>query len=157
MSISIILRILKFSVLNTVVTFMAGWLLRIILPFIGSPFIDYPHFWGNLLFVLPSWAVTLWVFWLLARRHPAGYWYVATSVGALSTLIALALGYLMNPEAMKPFLTLKSLVSQLFWQSVVIVIAAILSRRVKYDTIAPVTGAQAPKENLTMHSNNDAQ
>lgn len=129
-----IARVARFSALYILATFLAGLVARLLLPRIGVQMGDVGSahpFWRNIWFAIPAWSAVLWVYWLLARRYPVGYWYSAASVSVASNIV---LWVLMNLAA--PALAWQlgsSYALQAFYQEVVVIgLAALLSRRVKF-------------------------
>jgi hypothetical protein len=124
--------IVKYALLHLTVTIVAGFLCRQILPSFGVPFsgIGTAHpFVHSLWYAVPGWSAALAVYWLLARRHSEVYWLAAVPVSLLSGSFAIGLLRAMLPLAFQQ-LRLSELLSSLYWDALVIVIAAALSRRV---------------------------
>jgi hypothetical protein len=102
------------------------------LPSFGIPFsgVGTAHpFLHSLWYAVPGWSAALAVYWLLARRHSEVYWLAAVPVSLLSGSLAIGLLRAMQPLAFQQ-LRMTELLSSLYWDALIIVIAATLSRRV---------------------------
>jgi hypothetical protein len=121
-------------VLYVVATFLAGLAARLVLPQLGVEVggVDSQHpFWRNISFALPAWFAVLLVYWSLARRHPDVYWYTAVSVSLASNVLLWGFLRLAQPALIQRLGT--SYVTQAVYQeAIVICLAALLSRRVRF-------------------------
>jgi hypothetical protein len=127
-------RVAKFSALYVAATLLAGLVARLVLPRVGVEWgdIDSAHpFLRNIWFALPAWSAVLWVYWLLARRYPASYWYSAVSISLASNGALWVLLVLTQPMRAHQLGTSYAL-NALYQEAIVINLAALLSRRVKF-------------------------
>src|SRR5688572_1868018 len=134
-----IARVARFSALYIAATFLAGLAARLVLPRLGVEMggLNSEHpFWRNVWFALPAWAAVLLIYWRLARLHPDSYWYTAVSISLASNVLLWGFLRLAQPMLIQR-LGVSYITQALYQEVVVICLAALLSRRVRFLWSAP--------------------
>jgi hypothetical protein len=129
-----IARVAKFSALYMAATILAGLAARLVLPRVGvdgGVVGSANPFWRNIWFAIPAWIAVLWVYWELARRYPASYWYSAAAVSVISNALLWLLLVLTQPDFARLVGSSYAL-NALYQEVIVIFLAAALSRRVRF-------------------------
>jgi len=132
MSSSVSLKLVgKYTAMYLVVVFSVGWLTRVALSAAGLQLnVTGPQaFWHSIWFAAPGWISVFLVYLTLARRHPHDYWVTAILVSALSFVISFWTLWLMVPAATFNAIGAKYFLNSLCQESIVIFLAALLSRR----------------------------
>jgi hypothetical protein len=132
MSASVSLKLVaKYTVVYLIVVFLVGWITRVVLAAAGLELtVAGPRaFWRSALFAAPGWISVFLVYLTLARRHPHGYWVTAISVSVLSFLVSFWFSWLLMPAATFQAIGAKYFLNSLYQESIVIFLAALLSRR----------------------------
>lgn len=128
-------RVAKFSALYAVATFVAGLAASLVLPRMGVEMggVGSEHpFWRSIWFALPAWAAALLVYWALARRYPEDYWYTAISVSLASNVLLLWGILRLTQPMLIQRLGISYVTQALYQEGIVICLAALLSRRVRF-------------------------
>jgi hypothetical protein len=135
--------IAKFVALYLATTFLVGILARSALAFLGVEVSTASHLF-SIWFAIPTWCAVLWVYWTLARHHPQTYWYTAVLVSVISTLLAVIILSVMR-SALLETLGYWRFVQGFFRESVLIMLAALLSRRVVFPKLPQTAASQSSK------------
>jgi len=139
-------RVARYSALWFVATFAAGFGYRLGLALLGIPFasVGSTHpFWHNASYAAVGCSAALLVYWLLARRHPATYWYEATSVCVVGNLIGWCVLALIQPD-WHHAMGWRYVERALLTECVLISVAAVLSRRVQIGPVLSAASQGAP-------------
>jgi hypothetical protein len=132
MSSSVSLKLVgKYTAVYLAVTFSVGWITRVVLTAIGLqlPGSGSQAFWHSLWFAVPGWISVFLVYLTLARRHPRDYWVTAIAVSVLSFIVSFWTLWLFMPAATFQSIGAKYFLNALYQESIVIFLAALLSRR----------------------------